>query len=372
MTPAYAQSHVPPIPPHLLQQQFPGQAFLPPASREMRHAHQQQRQAYWHPQQQHAAMPPWQAQPPRSSSVDDLHIRSTAAITSQAGSQPATPHSTHSHLPMTEPLYQISQDQLAEAAASGADAVRDGLANANPALLVNHAEPSIDVSLPPVSVLHGPASVDSPPAPRGIWGDGLHQQRLTNLANDLASVKVTAPSIRPAAPAAAAAAEAPATINFGAYRRADMAASSSSRSAGSTPHAGDAVYRGRGMFPFDSSTNVAVLNKRRQRFPHNASAQELGQNGGGSIAPEAAGRRDRAAKLSLDSLTSQAEAAQRQQALSGFELNTEDFPALGGLAQGPSMAASPSPVLTGSRAAHSRAWSETDALSPPVHKSPPA
>ena len=103
-------------------------------------------------------------------------------------------------------------------------------------------------------------------------------------------------------------------------------------------------------------------------MPHNASAHELGQSNLSSVAPEAPPRKDRAAKLSLDSLTSQAEATNRQQALAGFELNTDDFPALGGLVS--SVTASPGLARGASRTPAGKAWSETDALSPPLLKSP--
>ena len=371
MTPAYTQNQAVQVPPHLLQQHFPGQQVFLPPSREMRQAHQQQqqqqqqRQGYWHPHhQQHAALPPWQSQPPRSSSVDDLRRRSSAAASSEASSQQGVgyPHQSQPQPPLSEALPQAGQDQLQEAPMLTTDPAWDALTSSNAALMLNSTQAPVNFGLMPGSVVHGPASVDSPPAPRGIWGDGLHQQRLSKLASDLASVKV-APNVGPAA------AEAAAAINFGAFRK--EAAPSSSRSAGSTPHAGEA-QRARGNFPFD---NAAMLNKHRrgaQRFPHNASAQELRQtSSSSSAAPEAPTRRDRAAKLSLDSLTSQAEAAQRQQALCGFELNTEDFPALGGLAPEPGVVASPCPAQSGGRAPHSKAWSETDALSPLVHKSPP-
>ena len=52
--------------------------------------------------------------------------------------------------------------------------------------------------------------------------------------------------------------------------------------------------------------------------------------------------------------------------MAGFELNTEDFPALGGLTPGPSIATSPGPAAGSKRGPHGKAWSETDALSPPV------
>ena len=65
------------------------------------------------------------------------------------------------------------------------------------------------------------------------------------------------------------AAEAPAVVSYAGSRK----DSSSSRSAGSTPHAVEA-YRARGNFPFDSS--AAFKQQRRQRLPHNASAHELG------------------------------------------------------------------------------------------------
>jgi len=381
MTPPYTQNHAVPIPPHLLQQHFAGQVFLPP-TRDMRQAHheqqqqqqQQQRHGYWHPQhQQHAAMPPWQPQPPRSSSVDDLHKRSSPAVSSEVSPAVSQPHSVvttqpQPQLPFTEALPQASQ--LLQASSSDADVGWQGQVNSNPALVTSQAQPAITNGVMPSSMVHGPASVDSPPAPRGIWGDGLHQQRLTNLANDLAAVKV--------APVARSAAEAPAALSFGNRRE---TVPSSSRSAGSTPHAGEA-QRARGNFPFDNprargnnfpfDSAATIKKQRRDRFPHNASAHELGQTGSsGAGHPEVPARRDRAPKLSLDSLTSQAEAAQRQQAMAGFELNTEDFPALGGLTPGPSIAISPSPAAGSKRVPHGKAWSETDALSPPVHKSPP-
>ena len=385
MTPAYPQNHAVPVPPHLLQQQFPGQVFLPP-TREMRQAHQQQqhqqRQGYWHPHpQQHPAMPPWQPQPPRSSSVDGLQSRSSAAVGSAAS--PALPHpppvltpQPQQEPPPMQAALQASQSQLLQAPTSSGDAGWQGHVSSSLALVGSHAPLHVSNGVMASTQVHGPASVDSPPAPKGIWGDGLHQQRLTNLANDLVAVRV--------APADTTAAEAPAAFGISNRREAPP---SSSRSAGSTPHAGEA-QRARGSnFPFDGQRSrgnsfpfdvaAAVNKQRRDRLPHNASAHELGQTGSSGVGPsEAPPRRDRAAKLSLDSLTSQAEAAQRQQAMAGFALNTEDFPALGGLTPGPSIVASPSLAGGGKRANSNsasvgKAWSETDALSPPVHKSPP-
>ena len=305
--------------------------------------------------------------------MDDLHKRSSPAVSSEVCPAASQPHSVvttqpQQELPFTEALPQASQ--LLQASSSAADVGWQGHVNSNPALVTSQAQPAISNGVLPSSMVHGPASVDSPPAPRGIWGDGLHQQRLTNLANDLAAVKV--------APVARSAAEAPAALSSGNRRE---AVPSSSRSAGSTPHAGEA-QRVRGNFPFDNprargnnfpfDSAATIKKQRRDRFPHNASAHELGQTGSsGAYHPEVPARRDRAPKLSLDSLTSQAEAAQRQQAMAGFELNTEDFPALGGLTPGPSIAISPSPAAGSKHVPHGKAWSETDALSPPVHKSPP-
>ena len=359
MTPAYAQ-HGTQVPAHLLQHQFPGHAFMPP-SREMRQSQQQQqlqRQAYMHAQhQQSLAMSSWHPQPPRTPSVDDLYGGPAAAATEASGHHTTAPFShPRPPPPISAPPPGIDPEQLL----ASQDWEAAGSSNPPSVLVVNGHRPNSPAP-PPVpngplaaATSHGPASVDSPPAPKGIWGDGLHQQRLSNLANDLASVRV-APGVR-------ASAEAPAASAAASSRR--EAAPSSSRSAGSTPQAGD-THRARANFPFDSA---AALNKRRQRLPHNASAHELGQSAPeGAAGPEAPGKRDRTAKLSLDSLTSQAEAAQRQQALAGFELNTADFPALGGMGSGPSVPASPGSGA-GSRAAHGKAWSETDALSPPVHK----
>ena len=377
MTPAYAQSHGMPVPAHLLQYHFPGHLFIPP-NRDMRHSqhhqhhHQQRQQAHMHGQyqyQQPVAMPPWQPHPPRASSVDDSHRSGSAAASSDTGpgTQPHPP-------PIIAPSSSLSHDQLAmnpNGSLAGTPGWEAASSRSSMPLLhnSNSAQLPIEAGAAPFpggpSALHGPATVDSPPAPKGIWGDGLHQQRLTNLANDLASVRVT-PAVKPSAEAAAAAAAA-ATVTgtSGATRK--EAAPSSSRSAGSTPHAGES-HRARGNFPFDSS---AALNKRRQRLPHNASAHELGQSATGSNGgPEAPPKRERTAKLSLDSLTSQAEAAQRQHALAGFELKTDDFPALGGMRPGPSIPASPG-MTPGNRAPHGKAWSETDALGPPVHKSLP-
>lgn len=375
MTPAYAQSHGMPVPPHLLQYHFPGHLFMPP-NRDMRQSqhqhphHQQQRQqAHVHGQyqyQQPVAMPPWQPQPPRASSVDDLHRSGSAAA---VGSEPQPGTQPHPPPPIATPSSSLSSHQLAvnpDGSLTGTQGWEAASRSSTPLLPTsNSAQLPAGVGPAPFrggpSGSHGPATVDSPPAPKGIWGDGLHQQRLTNLANDLVSVRV-APAGKPSAEAAAAAA----TGNAGPPTRKE-AAPSSSRSAGSTPHAGDS-HRARGNFPFDSS---AVLNKRRQRLPHNASAHELGQSTSGSTGgPEAPPKRERAAKLSLDSLTSQAEAAQRQRALAGFELKTDDFPALGGMPPGPSVPASPG-VTTGNRTPHGKAWSETDASGPPVHKSMP-
>ena len=380
MTPAYAQSHGMPVPAHLLQYHFPGHLFIPP-NRDMRHSqhqqhqhqhqrqhHQQRQQAHMHGQyqyQQPVAMPPWQPRPPRASSVDDLHRSGSAAASTEAGPL------THSHPPpiiAPSSSSSMSQGQLAVdpdgslAGTPGWEAASRSSVplppNSNSAQVPTGAGPASFRGGPPA--FHGPSTVDSPPAPKGIWGDGLHQQRLTNLANDLANVRVTS-AMKPSAEAAAATA----TGNSGATRK--EAAPSSSRSAGSTPHAGD-LNRARGNFPFDSS---AALNKRRQRLPHNASAHELGQSAlGSSGGPEAPPKRERTAKLSLDSLTSQAEAAQRQRALAGFELKTDDFPALGGMPPGSSIPASPG-MTSGNRTPHGKAWSETDALGPPVHKSPP-
>ena len=381
MTPAYAQSHGMAVPAHLLQYHFPGHLFIPP-NRDMRHSqhqqhqHQQQRQqAHMNGQyqyQQPVAMPPWQPHPPRASSVDNLHRSGSVAASTDIG--PGTqPHPPPISAPSSSSL---SHDQLA-VNLDGSLACTPGWEAASRSSLPSPPNGSnvqlpIGAGPPPfhggLSAFHGPATVDSPPAPKGIWGDGLHQQRLTNLANDLASVRV-APAVKPSAEAAAAAAPA-ATANPGATRK--EAAPSSSRSAGNTPHAGDS-HRARGNFPFDSS---AALNKRRQRLPHNASAHELGQSASGSNSgPQAPPKRERTAKLSLDSLTSQAEAAQRQRALAGFELKTDDFPALGGMPPGPSLPgpsipASPG-MTSGNHAPHGKAWSETDALGPPVHKSPP-
>ena len=384
MTPAYAQSHGMPVPAHLLQYHFPGHLFIPP-NRDMRHSqhhqhqhqqqhhqqhHQQRQQAHMHGQyqyQQPVAMPPWQPHPARASSVDDSHRSGGAAASTDA--VPATqPHPP----PIIAPSSSLSHDQPAlnaDGSLAGTAGWEAASSRSSMPLLHNSNNAQLPIGTGAVPshgsppVLHGPATVDSPPAPKGIWGDGLHQQRLTNLANDLASVRVT-PAVKPSAEAVAAAAAA-ATGNYGASRK--DAAPSSSRSAGSTPHAGDS-HRARGNFPFDSS---AALNKRRQRLPHNASAHELGQSATGSNGgPEAPPKRERTAKLSLDSLTSQAEAAQRQRALAGFELKTDDFPALGGMRPGPSIPASPG-MTPGNRGPHGKAWSETDALGPPVHKSPP-
>ena len=361
MTPAYPQSHGMQVPAHLLQHQFPGHVFMPP-SRDMRHS-QHQRQAYMHAQphqhQQPAAMPSWQPQPLRVSSIDDMHSYTEAAAAAEAGNHHTAAPVSQPHPPPISAPPPVNQDQLL--AASNGNLASQGweaAASSNlPLPPVNSAQLPTGTALPPfhggpaaAAAFHGPASVDSPPAPKGIWGDGLHQQRLSNLANDLAHVRV---------------AEAPAASNVSTSRK--DPAPSSSRSAGSTPHAGD-THRARGNFPFDST---AALNKRRQRLPHNASAHELGQSASGSTGPEAPAKRDRAAKLSLDSLTSQAEAAQRQQALA-FELNTADFPALGGMAPGPSIPASPAAGLgAGNWAPHAKARSETDALSPSMRKSLP-
>ena len=375
MTPAYAQSHGMAVPPHLLQYHFPGHLFMPP-NRDMRHSqhqhqHHQRQQAHMHGQyqyQQPVAMPPWQPHPPRASSVDDLHRSATPAATSD----PQTATQPHPPPPIATPSSSLSNDQLAvnpDGSLAGTQGW-EGASRSSMPLLPNSSAAQLPFGAAPApfrggpSGSHGPATVDSPPAPKGIWGDGLHQQRLTNLANDLVSVRVT-PAGKPSAEAAATAAAAAAPGNPAATRK--ETAPSSSRSAGSTPHAGDS-HRARGNFPFDSS---AVLNKRRQRLPHNASAHELGQSASGSNGgPEAPPKRERAAKLSLDSLTSQAEAAQRQRALAGFELKTDDFPALGGMPPGPSVPASPG-ATAGNRAPHGKAWSETDASGPPVHKSLP-
>ena len=371
MTPAYAQGHGMPVPAHLLQYHFPGHVFMPP-NRDMRQSQhqqqqQQQRQAHMHQHQQPVAMPPWPPQPPRASSVDDLHRAANAAANTEAGVQHSIGPGSQPQPPPISAPSPVSNDQLAVnadgslAGTQGWEPTNSSTTSwlpGNVAQLPIGAGPAPFRGGPlPASAFHGPATVDSPPAPKGVWGDGLHQQRLTNLANDLASVRLT-PATKPSAEEAAAAA---AAGNPGAIRK--EAAPSSSRSAGSTPHAGD-THRARGNFPFD---NPAGLNKRRQRLPHNASAHELGQSASGSTGPQAPLKRDRTAKLSLDSLTSQAEAAQRQRALAGFELKTDDFPALGGMRSGPSVPASPGL----SNAAHGKAWSETDALSPPVHKSPP-
>ena len=158
-------------------------------------------------------------------------------------------------LPITHALPQAkSHEQLSDAASSALDALVgpeassssiDGAAAtvaAGGAPIQGRGQAGASIRLPPGSVLQGPASVDSPPAPRGIWGNGLHQQRLTNLASDLASVRLAPPGIRTHA------AEAPAAVSYVRSRK----DSSSSRSAGSIPHAGEA-YRARGSFPFDSS-----------------------------------------------------------------------------------------------------------------------
>lgn len=382
MTPAYTQSHGVPVPAHLLQYHFPGHVFMPP-NRDMRHSqhqqqhqHHQQRQPHMQGQHQHqqpVAMPSWQPQPPRVSSVEDLARSASAAGSTQAGMQ-HTAALGYQPQPQPQPPNPVpapagSSDQVAvnpdgsltpqewEAPSRSSTPL---LPTGNSAQLPSGTGPApLRGGSLGASALHGPATVDSPPAPGGIWGDGLHQQRLTNLAaNDLASVRITPAVVRSSAEAAAAS-------NYGAVRK-EAAPSSSSRSAGSTPHAGD-THRARGNFPFD---NTAASNKRRQRLPHNASAHELGQSAAGSTGPEAPPKRDRAAKLSLDSLTSQAEAALRQRALAGFELKTDDFPALGGMRPSPSITASPR-LSDDNRPPHGRAWSETDAVSPPVHKSPP-
>lgn len=184
---------------------------------------------------------------------------------------------------------------------------------------------------------------------QGVWGNGMHQQRISNLANGLPSVNVSTPSI--------AAAE-----NAGVASTPSMqgreAVPSSSRSAGSTSHVRESLSS-HGHSPFDGAP---VFSKQRQRIPHNASAQELNQTGGNS---EGFGsRRERGPKLSLDSLTSQRPAEQVQQALANFDLQAEDFPALGGMGAGPSLAGMPS--LAKGRTVSGKAWSETDAISPPV------
>lgn len=365
MTPAYPQSHGMQVPPHLLQHQFPGPVYMP-SSRDMRHS-QHQRQAYMHAQHQHqhpVATPSWQPQPPRVSSVDDMHSHTDAAAAAEADSHHTTAPFSQSHPPPISAPPPASQDQ--PPTASNGNLASQGWEAAasynSPLLPVSNAQLPTGTALPPfrgspsvAAAFHGPASVDSPPVPKGIWGDGLHQQRLSNLANDLAHVRV--------APGMKSSAEAPAAPNVSATRK--DPAPSSSRSAGSTPHAGD-THRAKGNFPFDST---AALNKRRQRLPHNASAHELGQSASGSSGPEVPAKKDRAAKLSLDSLTSQAEAAQRQQAALAFELNTADFPALGGVAPRPSIPASPAAgSAAGNWPPHGKARSETDALSPPVRK----
>lgn len=369
MTPAYAQTHGMPVPAHLLQYHFPGPVFMPP-NRDMRHPQHQQRQAQMHGQnphqhQQPVAMPPWQPHPPRASSVEDLHRSASTEGSGQHTAAPAPQPQLQPPPPIAAPPASSSNQVAVDP-----DGPQDWEApsrSTTPLLPTTH-NTQLPIGTGPAalhggpmaaSALHGPACVDSPPAPRGIWGDGLHQQRLTNLASDLAHVRVTPAGVRTSVEAAAAS-------NYGAIRK-EAPPSSSSRSAGSTPHAGD-THRARGNFPFDNSG--AVPNKRRQRLPHNASAHELGQSAAGSTGPEAPPKRDRSAKLSLDSLTSQAEATQRQRALAGFELKTDDFPALGGMRPSPSIPASPG-LNEGSRTPHGKAWSETDALSPPVHKSPP-
>ena len=185
----------------------------------------------------------------------------------------------------------------------------------------------------------------------------MHQQRISNLANDLPTVKIATPST--AASETGASASTPAL-------QGREAVPSSSRSAGSTPHARESLPS-RGYSPFDSAPG---FQKQRQRMTHNASAQELSQTGRSIEGPS---RRDRAPKLSLDSLTSQRpaeQAQQRQQALVNFDLQAEDFPALGGMAKGGSLAAIP--ALPKGHATAGKAWSETDAVSPPlkapVHK----
>ena len=378
MTPAYAQSHGMPVPAHLLQYHFPGHLFIPP-NRDLRHSqhqhqhqhhphpHQQRQQAHMHGQyqyQQPVAMPPWQPHPPRASSVDDLHRSGSAAGSTDAGpaTQPQPPPviAPSSSSSLSHGQHAVDTDGSLAGTSGWEEASRSSMP-----LLPDSSSAQLPIGVGPApfrggpSASHGPATVDSPPAPKGIWGDGLHQQRLTNLANDLANVRVTS-AMKPSAEAAAAGA----TGKSDATRK---EAPSSSRSAGSTPHAGDS-HRPRGNFPFD---NPAALNKRRQRLPYNASAQELSQSASGNNGgPEAPPKRERTAKLSLDSLTSQAEAAQRQRALAGFELKTDDFPALGGMRPGPSIPASPG-ISSGNRAPYGKAWSETDALGPPVHKSQP-
>lgn len=185
---------------------------------------------------------------------------------------------------------------------------------------------------------------------QGIWGNGMHQQRISNLASDLPAVKTTAPST--------AASESSAHASTPAAQGREVVPSSS-RSAGSTPCAREQLP-GRGYSPFDGP---APFQKPRQRMTHNASAQELSQPGGNMEGPA---RRERAPKLSLDSLTSQrpAEQAQRQQALANFDLQAEDFPALGGGKT--SGALTPVTSLGQGRAAPGKAWSETDAVSPPL------
>lgn len=181
----------------------------------------------------------------------------------------------------------------------------------------------------------------------------MHQQRISNLASDLPAVKVATPST--AASETAVTASTPALQSM----QSRDAVPSSSRSAGSTPHARDNMPS-RGYSPFDGPP---PFRKQRQRMTYNASAQELGQTGGSM---EGAARRDRNPKLSLDSLTSQrpAEQAQRQQALTNFDLQAEDFPALGGMGKGGAM-----PALGKGPATSGKAWSETDAVSPPVKSS---
>ena len=324
-----------------LQQQPPFRRPLPPSQQ----------------QQRPGSVPRHQPPPPRSSSADNLQRHATLPDTSFG------PKAAGSSTGLAQPGAVQQPDAAPDQGGQRSNSPQGWMQeqNAFPGLpgTPGPGAPSTG------AVTGAPASFDSPPMLQGIWGNGLHQQRLVKLANDLSTVKITPPSTTADAAAAATASGLPGR------ERAPL----STRSAGSTPHAREGGSQGRASFdvregaPQDrghsSLDGRANVQKRRQRMPHNASAQELGQNGGSN---DGGVKRDPPPKLSLDSLTSQrqAEAAHRQQALANFDLKTEDFPALGGMPAATSLSALP--LSATYRATPDKAWSEADAsttISPP-------